>query len=187
MMLTYPFAFYVSEALSAANPRSKGWFSLTRRKIGVYIALVYAILSLGFMLLPPESPMPYFDVKICNRYIYYVPSSMLQNTVSIKDCWDTVNALQWLKSNMHGGAILLTHRAFYGWAMLTLEENQIMLYEYENPAEVAEMVIHRGHSQIYLIWWISGEGWYGQPKVPSTFIEVYRSGRISVYIYGEES
>jgi hypothetical protein len=108
---------------------------------------------------------------------------MLQNTVSIADCQDTANALQWLKNNMRSDALLLAHRAFYGWALSTLNRDQVVLYEYENPGGTAQMVAQEGRCQIYLIWWISGQGWYGQSTVPSSFEEVYQSGRIAVYSY----
>lgn len=184
MMLTYPLAFYVSDALSSIKSVSLKRLGFSLRKlVVVYLILMVSALSLGFILLPPENPSPYFDAALCNGYIYQVPSSMLQNTVSIADCQDTTNALQWLKNNMSGNALLLTHRAFYGWALSTLNESQVVLYEYENPEDTARTVVREGCSQIYLIWWTNGQGWYGQSTVPSSFEEVYQSGRIAVYNY----
>ena len=141
-----------------------------------------SVLSLGFMLMPPQNPFPYFAEPV-NGYIYQIPTSMLQNTVPKIDCPDTVNALQWFKNNVDSSAVLLTHRAFYGWAMLTVNASQIVLYEYDNPANAANTVAQQGHSKIYLIWWINGQGWYGQPTVPSSFEEVYHSGEIAIYSY----
>ena len=184
MMLTYPFAFCVSETLSRVKSVSWKRFGLTLHQVVVgYLVFTMAFLSLGFMLMPPENCFPYFNTRICNGYIYQMPSSMLQNTVSIADCQDAANALQWLKNNMHSDALLLAHRAFYGWALSTLNGNQVVLYEYENPGGTAKMVAQEGRGQIYLIWWISGQGWYGQSTVPSSFEEVYQSGRIAVYNY----
>jgi hypothetical protein len=186
MMLTYPLAFYVSDTLSMVKSVSWKRFGLTLHRIVViYFVLMMSILSLGFMLRPPENPLSYFDVALYNGYIYQVPSSMLQNTVSIADCQDTTNALQWLKNNMDENALLLTHRAFYGWALSTLNESQVVLYEYGNPEDTAKIVAQKGCSQIYLIWWISGQGWYGQSTVPSSFEEVYQSGRIAIYSYAQ--
>lgn len=184
MMLVYPFGFYVSDTLSRIRSVSWKRFKLTLHQlVTFYLIFMMSILSLGFILMPPENPLPYFDVAICNGYIYQVPSSMLQNTVSIADCQGTTNALQWLKNNMDRDALLLAHRAFYGWMLLELNESQVVLYEYENPEDTAETVAQEGHSQIYLIWWIRGQGWYGQSTVPSSFEEVYQSGRIAVYCY----
>jgi len=184
MMLTYPLAFCVSEALSMIRSASWRWSGPKLHLIAViYLTLTIASLTLCFLLMPPESPLPYFDRGLFNSYIYHVPSSMLQNTVSITDCRDTADALEWLKDNMEGGGLLLTHRAFYGWAILTLRGEQVILYEYDNLDGVAEGVALKGSSQIYLIWWAGGEGWYGRPTVSPQFREVYRSGKIAVYVY----
>jgi hypothetical protein len=168
LLLTYPLAFYAAEGFAGL-------------KLNVYkagVGLMLATLSLGFIVLPTNSPFPYYVA-----YPQYVPTSMLQNTVSVADCQDTTNALWWLKNNMSGNARLLTHSVFYGWALLTLNESQVVLYEYENPEDTAKIVSQEGYSQIYLIWWISGQGWHGQSTVPSSFEGVYQSGRITVYSY----
>ena len=134
MMFTYPLAFYVSDTLSRVKSVSWKRFGLTLHRIVViYLVLMMSILSLGFMLMPPEKPLSYFDPGQYNGYIYAIPSSVLQNTVSIADCKDTANALQWFKDNMTETSVLLTHRAFYGWALSTLKQNQVVLYEYDNP------------------------------------------------------
>jgi hypothetical protein len=184
LMLTYPLAFLVVDALSRIQSSSWNRLGLSIHKIAVvYLVLMLSVLSLGFMLMPPETPLPYLSSGVYNSYIYQMPSSMLQNTVSIVDCQGVADALQWLKNNMDGNARLLTHRAFYGWALLTLSESQVVLYEYENPANTAKTVFQEGYNQIYLIWWTSGEGWYGQSIVPSSFDVVYQSDKIAIYSY----
>jgi hypothetical protein len=186
MMLTYPFAFFVVDALSRVKSVSWKRFGLTLHRVVVgYLVFTMAFLSLGFMLMSPENCFPYFNTKICNGYIYQMPSSMLQNTVSIADCQDTANALQCLKSSMPADGLLLAHRAFYGWTLSTLNKDHVVLYEYDDPAKAAETVAQEGHNQIYLIWWVNGQGWYGQSTVPSSFQEVYHSGRIAIYLYGD--
>jgi hypothetical protein len=184
MMLTYPFAFYVSETLSRLKSINWRRFKITVRRVAVvYLVASTALLSLGFMVMSPDNPFPYFQAGAFNGYIYQIPSSMLQNTVSITDCKDVANAVQWFKNGENTNALLLTHRAFYGWALTTLDPNQVVLYEYDDPAKTAATVVQEGHSQIYLIWWINGLGWYGQPSVSSSFEMVYQSGRIAVYHY----
>ena len=133
--------------------------------------------------MPPEKPFLYFNSEHFNNYVYQIPSSMLQNTISITDCQDTVNALHWFKNNINSSAILLTHTVFYSWAMLTLNEDQIRNYGFDDPAKVAMMAVQEGQTQIYLIWWINGQGWYAQPIVPLPFHEVYSSGKIAIYRY----
>ncbi len=184
MMLTYPFAFYVSETLSRLKSINWRRFKITVHRVAVvYLVASTAILSLCFMTMPPENPFPYFKSGEFNGYIYQIPSSMLQNTVSITDCKDVASAMEWFRNGVDKNALLLTHRAFYGWALSTLDKNQVVLYEYDEPAKTAETVVQEGHRQIYLIWWINGQGWYGQPAVPSSFEEIYQSGRIAVYHY----
>jgi hypothetical protein len=183
LMLTYPLAFCAIETLSRIKSISWKRFGFTLRRFGIiYLVLLVSVVSLGFMVMPSEQPFPYFAQPV-NGYVYQIPTSMLQNTVSKIDCPDTVNALQWFKNNVDNSAVLLTHRAFYGWAMLTINSSQIVLYEYDNPANAANTVTQEENGKIYLIWWINGKGWYGQPTVPSAFEEVYHSGKIAIYSY----
>jgi hypothetical protein len=181
MLLTYPLAFYATDALSVL--KSVHWKRFTKPLVGVgmvYLVAVTAVFSLGFIVMPAEAAFPYFGSM--NTHIYQIPTSMLQNTVSITDCQGVANAMQWLKSNMTAGAVLISHRAFYGWALSSLDKDQVILYEYDNPADSAVRVA-KEYSQIYLVWWTDGQGWYGLPSVPSVFHEVYSSGRIAIYTY----
>lgn len=168
LMMTYPLSFYVTEGLTKIRVRS--------RRLLVFFTL--GILAAAFVA------MPYgYGIFAIRQYTVYIPSSMLQNSVPLNDCEDTVNVLRWLKSDMEGEARLLTHRAFYGWALLTLNENRVIQYEYENPERMARDAAQLGYAPLYLIWWVNGFGWYGQPTVSPSFREAYRSGRIAVYIY----
>jgi hypothetical protein len=184
MLLTYPLAFYVTEGLSRLKLVNWKRFRVTLLRVGVvYLVVMTAVLSLGFMLMPPSAPFPYFNSNVINGYVYQIPTSMLQNTISISDCHDTTNVLQWLKNNMTGNSVLLTHRVFYGWALTTFKSDQVLPYEYGNPADAATTGIQEGYKQIYLIWWINGKGWEGQPTVPVSFHEIYQSGSMAIYQY----
>jgi hypothetical protein len=114
-----------------------------------------------------------------------VPKSMLQNTVPLSDCQDTVNVLQWAKTNMDDNARLLVHRAFYGWASLALDSDKLILYGFDNPETMAQKLREDGSRfQLYLVWWVNGSGWYDQPAVSSAFGEaLYESGRIAIFTY----
>lgn len=183
MLLTYPLAFYVTEGLSWLGSLKWKRFKLSSLRVGlIYLTLVTVVLSLGFMILPPENPFPYFAVQN-NPFLYSIPTSMLQNTVSIADCKDTTNALQWLKGNITGNAILLSHRVFYGWCLLEFKPEQVVQYEFGNPADAATVAHHAGDNQIYLIWWVNGKGWDGQSTVASVFHQIYQSGEIAIYQY----
>jgi hypothetical protein len=169
LLLAYPLAFYAAEGFASLK------LSAHKASIGVMLAA----LSVSFMVLPNSLAFPYFGL-----FTLYVPSSMLQNTLSLSDSQDTVNALQWVRNNMPSDARLLVHDVFYGWASLTLDGGQLIRYGYGNPETMAQKLEENGSEyKLYLVWWINGSGWYGQSNVSSAFREVYESGRIAVFTY----
>ena len=169
LFLIYPLAFFAADAFARLK--------LNLYKVGV--GLMLATLSLGFIFLPNSMALPYFDL-----FPSYVPTSMLQNTVSLSDCQGTVNALNWAKANMNNDSRLLVHDAFYGWASLILNGSQLVPYGYADPATYAQSLVDNGSKcQFYLIWWVNGSGWNGHPTVSSVFREVYVSGEMAVYNY----
>ncbi len=172
LLLTYPLAFYAAEGFASLK--------VNAHKAGV--GLMLATLSLSFIVLPNNLAFPYFGL-----YALYVPSSMLQNTVPLSDSQDTVNALNWVNENMPSGARLLVHDVFYGWASLTFEGSQLIPYGYDNPETMAQKLEENGSEQLYLVWWINGSGWHGQPTVSSAFRQVYQSGRIAVFTYNNSA
>jgi hypothetical protein len=169
LLLTYPLAFFAAE----------GFARLRLNVFRVGMGLVLATLSLSFLVLPYSLAFPYFSFGSI-----YTPVSMLHNTMPLSDCQDTLNALQWAGNSMDNGSRLLVHAAFYGWTILTLDGNQLLRYGHYDPASYAQGLIENGSTyQIYLIWWVNGSGWHGQPNVPSAFDEVYTSGKIAVFTY----
>jgi len=183
-MLTYPLAFYATDTLSRLKSIKWKRFRFNVRRIAiVYLVLSTAILSFGFIFMTSEKPFVYFNPSQLNYFEYQIPSSMLQNTISITDCQGTTNALQWFKDNVNNSSLLLTHTVFYSWALLSLNESQIRNYEFDSPSTAAMVAEQEGHTQIYLLWWIKGQGWYDQPTLPLTFEEVYHSGKIAIYSY----
>jgi hypothetical protein len=169
LLLTYPLAFYAAEGFASLK--------LDLYKAGV--GLMLATLSVSFMVFPNSLAFPYFGL-----FTLYVPSSMLQNTVSLSDSQDTVNALQWVRNNMPSDARLLVHDVFYGWASLALDGGQLIHYGYGHPETMAQKLEENGSEyKLYLVWWINGSGWHGQPNVSSAFRVIYESGRIAVFTY----
>ena len=169
LLLVYPLAFYATE----------GFAILKSNMYKVGFGLMLATLSLAFVFLPNNLAFPYFGL-----FSLYIPSSMLQNTVSLSDSQDTVNALQWVKDNMPSDARLLVHRVFYGWASLTLNGTQLIHYGYDTPETMAQELEESGSEyHLYLIWWVNGSGWHGQANVSSAFSQVYNSSRIAVFTY----
>jgi hypothetical protein len=170
LLLTYPLSFYAAEGFAGIH--------LDRHKISA--GLIIATFSVVFIFLPNNIAFPYYAA-----FPLYMPTSMLQNTVSSTDCKDVANALQWAKTNMDNSTRLLVHRAFYGWASLALDSNQLILYDYDNPEITAQKLKEDGsHYQLWLIWWVNGSGWYDQPTVSSAFGEpLHQNGRIAIFAY----
>jgi len=174
LMLIFPLSFYVVEALWNMKPNPR------RLRLSITLGAILAMLTVGFVVLPSESPFPYYAIP---QFQIYLPSSMLQNTVPLSDCQHVVNCLNWLKDNMGENSVLLTHTAFHGWALLTINTDQVVPYGYGNPEKAAENATQQGYGEVYLIWWTDGQGWHGQSTVPTSFKDVYRSGNIAIYIY----
>ena len=184
LLLTYPFAFYATDALSKLKSIKWARFRLIVFRIAIlYLVLSTAILSFGFLLTTAEKPFIYFNPQYFNGYSYEIPTSMLQNTISLADCRDTSLALQWFEGNMNSSAVLLTHTVFYGWALLTLNKSQVVDYGFGDPVSAAALAVQEGHIQVYLVWWINGKGWEGQPTVASSFHQIHQIGDIAIYQY----
>jgi hypothetical protein len=62
LMLTYPIAFCVVEALSRLKSVQWKRFGFILHRVSIiYLILIVSVLSLGFMLMPPQNPFPYFS------------------------------------------------------------------------------------------------------------------------------
>jgi hypothetical protein len=173
LLLAIPFAFYAVEGLSVIK---WNWYKIS---VGSFLVL----LSMGFLFLPNSEAFFYYD-----NFPSYVPKSMLQNTVQLSDCNDTANALLWVNNNIPADGVLLVHEAFYGWASLTIDSDRLVHYFFSTPEEaINKLSMECLVVSPYLIWWVNGSGWYGQPTVSSLFQEVYQSGNIAVYRYSASS
>ncbi len=183
MLLVYPFAFFAVEGVSLLKNVRWRKFEL---KLGagatVFLVAVTCVFSGALLVLPPETSNAPLSENL-NFFVFQIPSSMLQNTVSITDCPDVAASVQWLGSHLESGDRVLSHRAFYGWETAALNSSQVVLYEYDNPAEVAPSVSSQTDGSVYVVWWVNGEGWYGQASLSGAFHAVYVSGRIAVYQY----
>ncbi|MDR0373364.1 MAG: hypothetical protein LBI79_07415 [Nitrososphaerota archaeon] len=188
LLLIYPFAFFATESVSRLKAIKWKRFKLTVQRIVIfYLILSTCILSFGYVFSPPERPFIYFSPQYLNIYSYQIPTSMQQNTISVADFQGTINALQWFEENKNASDLLLTHTAFYGWALLVLNDDEIRSYEFGDPVSAASLVVQEGYTQVFLIWWIDGAGWYAQSSVSSVFQEVYKSERIAIYFYDLET
>lgn len=169
LLLVFPLVFFAAEGVERFN------FDVWKR---VFLACSI-FLSLSIVFLPTEYAFPYF-----RAFPYYVPSSMLQNSVSLSDCEDVVRALAWVDAGLGSDGVLLVHDAFHGWALLYLSgSSRVVCYGYGDPEVAAWELFETGVRRLFVVWWVSAEGWHGQASLSSCFVEVFRSGRIAVYAY----
>ncbi|MDI9644737.1 MAG: hypothetical protein QFX35_05910 [Candidatus Verstraetearchaeota archaeon] len=166
LLANFPYAYLVAEGLLGSRLKP-----LKKPLAGLAVAL-----SVSFVLLPHGMALPYFSM-----YPYYFPSSMLQNSVPLRDCPGVVDALEWVRLNLGNGGVLLVHDAFSGWSLLYAPDVVTFNYGYSNPEDVAVWLSNEGYDRIFVVWWIPGEGWHGQESLSGSFKEVYRTGMISVY------
>jgi hypothetical protein len=165
-------------------------------KIASLIFLLSLILvpSTFYLFTYPEEPFPYFGQ--CNLYLMYVPSSMLQNAVSIKDNPSVVRCFEWLNEHMGNDSMLVTHEVMNEFAALYLQGEK-SVKELQKPeiskvaeealaeemVKAAEKAVADGWSKVYTVWWVDGKGWYGMPQLPSQFVEIQRFGDMGVFQY----
>jgi hypothetical protein len=176
LLLTYPLTFYAVDGIFSIK---WNWYKIGYK---VAVASIIAFLSVSFLILPNSDALSYF-----NEYTSYIPKSMLQNTLQLSDCQDALNALEWSKTNLPSNGYLLVHQAFYGWAALTLGVDKLVPYEFGDPAMAAVTFSNSSMHPLYLVWWVNGTGWYGQPNVSSVFSEMYQSGNIAIFAYSPKN
>jgi hypothetical protein len=133
LLLTYPLSFFVVEAVLRIK-----W-----KRYKITIGIMLAILSMAFMVLPNAQPFSYFSV-----YTDYTPKSMLQNTVQLSDCQDTVNALKWARVNLPVDASLMVHEAFYGYALLNYGNNGLKPYVFDDLTNATQRKLKKGRRSL---------------------------------------
>ncbi len=149
------------------------------RKVLAAFLMIFVTLSASFIILPAEYALPYHAT-----FVYYVPSSMLQNTVPLQDCPDVDNVLKWFNTTKNQNDVLLTHDAFNGWATTMVDDKHIICYGYSQPDELAQSLHQQGYS-VKVIWWLPELGQHGQTSLSASFTELYQSGDIAIYYYGD--
>jgi hypothetical protein len=198
-ILVYPLMVFATEGFD----RLWGIWSRARGKLRHLTPKLFAVVYL-FLLLTlsgfyisasPEHSLPYFSQY--NPYLNFIPSSMLQTTVSIDDTSSLIDCFNWLNKNMNDQAVVVCHYALYDWAEIYLNNKKIV----STPAEMlssdiqsktpqtdflinaANASLASGHSEVFTVWWVNGKGWFQIPTLPAEFEEVYCSGKMAVYSY----
>jgi len=197
LMLVYPFTFYAingAEKVFKFGSRSGipicrwlSWIKITRRTV---IGVFFLTISLGsiFMTVPPFFDR--FGVFCIPTTISYIPSTMLYNSVPLRDVQPTIEAFEWLNKRMNDSSSVIVHDAFLWWANLYLDDGKVMIYFNKDINKALNTALEHGFSLVYLVWWNENYfswqdetvGWYGV-TLPTYFTTAFRDDRITVYRY----
>ena len=110
----------------------------------------------------------------------YVPTMMQSSSILLPDTEGTIEAYEWLNSNMDGDSSLLVHDVFDFWTMLYLDESHKgFLFDHDLEA-ASNRAIEEGFTSAYLVWWNEDIGWYNL-QVSDDWVSVFNDDRISVY------
>lgn len=203
-LLVYPLLFF------AANGFDKLWnlsFKLKNKlvrytpKIGaIALFLCILVLSSFYLTTTPENASPFFSTY--NPSISYIPSSMLQNTISISDNPSLVNCLNWLSDNTNPNSSIIVHYSFLDLLKIYAPNRHLIpvgleTYTLISPhnetifadsmVEAAKQASAGGNNSVYTVWWSSGSGWYGIQSLPMQFKAIHQDGRIAIYIFDQNS
>ncbi len=138
LLLTYPLAFCGTDALSKL--KSTRWIHYKvsiQQDCNTVSRLVDSDFELRLYFHVPQHPFSYFNPAYFNGYSYEIPTSMLQNTISITDCKIPPMPYNGSKITKHSTTLLLAHTVFYSWALLTLNETQVINYGFDAPDHAA--------------------------------------------------
>ena len=168
------------------------WKIKVGKVLALSLLLVNVTMSGYYLTNLPEHQITYFGEW--NHYKQFVQTSMLQNSVSLSDTQELVEAMEWLRDRVEMDSVILLHEAMDNWARILIQDVEIIrIDEVKISSQVRENVVTRliqlseekadNGSSVYTVWWVEGEGWYNMPKLPSQFKEIQRFGDISIYQY----
>jgi hypothetical protein len=182
LLLDIPLCIYATAGvahLARAAPPTNKLAKLSFSRIIPIFGIILITLSTLYVALPAQRAMAYFAV-----FPSLLPTSMVQDSVSMYDMPNLREMLDWVAMNSRPDASLITHQAIYGWARAYLPSTaHIINYGYSTPLDGVSMARSAGFTSIFMIWWVNGSGWHGQPTVPLGFVELVRNGDIAVYAY----
>jgi hypothetical protein len=169
---------------------------LLPKVFAVAYCFLLLVLSGYYLATSPENAFPYFSQY--NPYLAEIPSSMLQNTVSIDDNPSLLACFEWLNNNTSESSVVVSHYALYdltivnipGRLIVPVRQGPSMFAYVQNETTLADRMLSTankysagGQVKVYTVWWVSGDGWYGIRSLPSDFKEVYHSGKMAAYLY----
>ena len=157
--------------------------NIVRAIILLALLVPYGGLALEFMTSPLSHPYWYFDNPVLWRAgASGLPATMLHNTMPFQDEADVAAAFRWLNDVMTNSDVLLTHSAFYGWALLYLRwDRSIINYGEGNPNPAVSLAREEGFRRVYIIWFIPGYGWHEPDPNFTNWALAFKDGPIVIY------
>lgn len=197
ILLVYPVVFLSVEGVGRLWRFGKKfvWKFNIGRVSALSILLLNLTMSSYYLASPPEHQIKYFGEW--NHYKQFIQTSMLQNSISLSDTPDVMEAMRWLSETAETGSVLLLHEAMGKWArilirgveIIRIKEVRLSSQVRENVAtnlvRLAEEKAENG-SKVYTVWWADGNGWYEMPQLPPQFKDIQRFGNIGVFRYQQE-
>ena len=148
------------------------------------VFIPFVVVSSGFMIAPPNHPFWLFDSPLLWRAgSSGIPSTMQSNTVDFDMTADIQRSLTWLAGRMNSSDVLLTHDAFYGYALIYMPlTTNILWYGYYGVDWGLSKAKALGYKEAYLIWFVPGSGWHSPDPDLTGFKLVHQSGMIMLYV-----
>ncbi len=182
LLLTVPLCIYSAVGLSRiarVHATNRRLLQLLRINAPRLFAIFLITFAFSYIFLPPAHPGAYFSA-----YPSLIPTSISQNTIPLSDSASVVALLHWFGESATPSDVLIAHQAIYGWALEYLPSSiPVVNYGYRTPLDGVTIAISDGYSSIFLIWWVNGGGWFGQPVVPRSFVPVHSDGDFAIYEY----
>ena len=187
LMLVFPFTFYAvngfwkvlksRDTWVASGLKWMSWMKISRKSAFGILGVTVLLGSL-FMTWPLISGR--YGLLGASTTWKYFPSTMQSSSVPLQDTEGTVKAIEWLNGHMTDDSAVLVHDVFFFWSELHLDEDHTAIFFTNNIEAASSHALENGFSSVYFVWWNEDIGWYGL-TVPSDFVSVFESGRISVF------
>jgi hypothetical protein len=146
----------------------------------VYVILFLTVLFGAFLMTVRFSDNGVFSIPTTGIYL---PSTMLQNTVPLRDVDGIVEVIDWLNQRMADGSCALFHHTFFFWGELYLDKENLIVHYVRDVEGALDVALEKGLDPVYLVWWEENIGWYRSTVVPSSFTLVFVSDRIAAFQY----
>ncbi len=192
LMLVFPLGILagigvlrIPEIFRAHIPRLSGGLGhCLTGAILIAVVFPFAIVASGFMTAPSAHPFWLFDDPLLwNAGWSGVPSTMQSNTVDFRMIPDIQRSLDWLAGRMNSSEVLLTHEAFYGYALIYMPSTiNVLWYGGYGVEWGLDRARAYGFKEAYLIWFTPRSGWHSPDPDLTGFKLVHQSGMIMLYV-----